>query len=173
MTGGTRELSDLDRRRRVRPAAATRADPGDLDPDATRHARARGARSGPSVGLDVPGFKAFVPPAPFEIPAPAKAAIAEYWKDPVANGDATPSPTAEPVPCHRFRLGSGPDATEIRGLDRDGAAGLAAALREPVRYGTLRDELTLPQVQLLKRLLRAGMVTVADAAAADDPQLAA
>jgi flavin-dependent dehydrogenase len=165
MTGGTRRLSDLDADGAY-ATAATRADPGEPDPDATL-TLAPGVRVRAGIGLDVPGFKAFVPPAPFDLPAPAKAAIAEYWKDPVANGDATPSPTAEPLPCHRFRLGAGPDALEIRGLDRDGAPALAAALREPVRYGTLRDELTLPQLQLLKRLLRAGMVGVEDAVADD------
>jgi len=162
MTGGSGELSDLDADGAY-ATAATQADPGEPHPGAAV-TLAPGATVRAGVGLDLPGFKAFIPPAPFDLPAPAKAAIAEYWKDPIANGDATPSPTTEPVPCQRFCLGAGPDAVEIRGLDRDGAAELAAALREPVAYGTLRDRLGLPQVQLLKRLLRAGIVTVADEA---------
>ncbi len=161
MTAGTRRMSDLDQDGAFTTAAA-QADPGEPQPDTMLELSPQ-VRIRPGIGLDVPGFKAFVPPPPFELPEPVKAAIAEYWKDPVANGHVAPSPTAEPLPCHRFTLGAGPDATEVRGLDRDGAADLVTALGGgPVSYRTLRDTLSLPQLQLLKRLLRAGMVTVAE-----------
>jgi hypothetical protein len=110
------------------------------------------------VGLDVPGFKAFVPPPPFEMPEQLKAAIAEYWKDPIANGSVAPSPTDEPTPCHRFTL---PDGSEVLGLDRDGAEELVRVLEEgPEQYGKLEGKLSVPQLQTLKRLIRAGMVSV-------------
>jgi hypothetical protein len=106
----------------------------------------------------VPGFKAFIPPPPFDLPAPAKAAIARYWEDPLAGGHLVPSPADEPVPCHRFFLGAD---VEIRGLDRDGAAELARVLQDgPVRYGEFATTATFPQLQLLKRLIRAGVITV-------------
>lgn len=155
MTSGSRRMADLDSEGPF-VAATARADPGDPGPGAELRLAA-GVRIRAGVGLDVPGFKAFVPPPPFEVPEQVKSAIAEYWKDPVANGDLAPSPTAEPVPCHRFSLGD----AEIRGLDRDGAGELADALAAgPVRH----DSLTVPQLIVVKRLLRAGMVTVTELA---------
>ena len=73
-----------------------------------------------------------------------------------------PSPTEEPLPCHRISLGDDVE-TEIRGLDRDGTAELLARLSPgPVTYAELTSGLSVPQAQLLKRLLRAGMVTAAE-----------
>jgi hypothetical protein len=109
-----------------------------------------------SVGLEVPGFKAFIPPAPYEVPDPVKAAIAHYWKDPVANGDAVPSPNGTPQPCHRFTLAD----AEVTGLDRDGAGEVAEILAGgAIRFDELVTNLNFPQLQLVKRLLRAGIVT--------------
>lgn len=116
------------------------------------------------VALDVPGFKAFIPPPPFDLPPEAKAAIAEYWRDPVANAHLVTSPTEVTVPCHRFSLDGDP-ASEIRGLDRDGAGELAELLAHgPVSYAELVAGLSVPQTQLLKRLLRAGLVTMVEPA---------
>jgi flavin-dependent dehydrogenase len=160
ITSGSRRMADLDANGPFAAAAAL-AEPEDLRPD-TRVELAADARVRPGPGLDVPGFKAFIPPPPFDLPAPVKAAIATYWEDPVANGHIAPSPTAEPVPCRRFST----PAQEVRGLDRDGAAELAELLtRGPVRYQDLVDTLTLPQLQLFKRLYRAGVVTVAASSA--------
>jgi flavin-dependent dehydrogenase len=156
MTSGTRKMSDLDSAGPFVRATAM-AEPDELDPD-TQLALSEQTAVRPGVGLDVPGFKAFIPPAPFELPEPVKAAIAEYWKDPVANGHVVPSPTEEPLPCHRFTLD---DGTEVRGLDRDGTEELVRLLEAgPTAYGKLADALSLPQLQTLKRLIRAGMVTV-------------
>jgi flavin-dependent dehydrogenase len=157
MTSGTRELSDLDSNGPFRRAAAL-AEPDELDPE-TEVALSTDTTVTPGPGLDVPGFKAFVPPPPFEMPDFLKAAIAEYWKDPVANGAVAPSPTDETSPCHRFTLAG----NQVSGLDRDGAAELVRVLEEgPEQYGKLAVKLSLPQLQLLKRLIRAGMVTVVD-----------
>jgi flavin-dependent dehydrogenase len=155
ITSGSRKLADLDREGPFAAAAAL-AEPDDLRPDSELvFAAGVEVRSGP--GLDVPGFKAFIPPPPFDLPPPLKAAIATYWEDPVANGDLAPSPGAEPIACQRFSTGT----QEIRGLDRDGAAELAELFTGgPVRYQDLLDRLTLPQLQLFKRLYLAGVVTV-------------
>ncbi|GAB1515174.1 NAD(P)/FAD-dependent oxidoreductase [Actinophytocola sp. KF-1] len=157
ITSGSRRMADLDRNGPFAAAAAL-AEPDDLRPD-TEVVFAPGVRVRPGPGLDVPGFKAFIPPPPFDLPRPVKEAIARYWEDPIANGHLAPSPTAEPVACRRFSTA----AQEVRGLDRDGAAELADLLaRGPVRYQDLVDRLTLPQLQLFKRLYRAGVVTVAE-----------
>ena len=110
--------------------------------------------------LDVPGFKAFIPPAPFDLPEELKAGITRYWRDPVANADATFSPLAEPVPCHRFSVADDPAGTQVLGLDRDGAAELVELLASGTATMTLLDgRLGIGGMQLLMRLLRAGMVT--------------
>jgi flavin-dependent dehydrogenase len=116
-----------------------------------------------SLALDVPGFKAFIPPPPFDVPEPVKAAIADYWVDPVATGDALPGPHDRPVPCLRIER-TAPDGTttteSIHGIDfRDGVEELWALLAAgPVRWGDLAARLSGPQLLLLKRLRRAGLV---------------
>jgi len=156
MTSGSRQLADLDRSGPF-VQAATQAEPDELDPE-TPVALAPQVSVRAGFGLDVPGFKAFVPPPPFEMPAELKAGIAKYWRDPVANADAAPSPTADPQPCHRF---TSADGTEVRGLDRDGTEELAQLLATgPEKYGKLAGSLSLPQLQTLKRLIRAGLVAV-------------
>jgi flavin-dependent dehydrogenase len=162
ITSGTRRMADLDASGPF-VVAATMAEPDAPAPD-SRVVLDPEVQVRRGVALDVPGFKAFVPPPPFDLPPEAKAAIARYWEDPVANGDVVVSPTAHPLPCHRFALPDQP-GTEVRGLDRDGTAELVARLSgDPVPYAELVAGLTVPQVQLLKRLLRAGMVTVTESA---------
>jgi flavin-dependent dehydrogenase len=163
ITGGSRRIADLDHGGPFVSASAM-AELDEPHPDAELALSAE-TRVRRGVGLDVPGFKAFIPPPPFDLPTIAKDAIARYWEDPIASGRLVPSPTDEPVPCHRFSFGDGPADVEIRGLDRDGAAGLVRSLRAgPIRYRELVDLLTIPQLQLLKRLVRAGMVTVVESA---------
>jgi flavin-dependent dehydrogenase len=162
ITNGTRRMSDL---HAAGPfvVASSLAEPDEPEP-ASLLVLDRGTTVRTGVALDVPGFKAFIPPPPFDLPPEAKSAIAEYWRDPVANARLAQSPTDSTVPCHRFCFDGDPDS-EIRGLDRDGAGELAALLAEgPISYAELIAGLSVPQTQLLKRLLRAGMVTVAEPA---------
>jgi hypothetical protein len=116
------------------------------------------------VGLDAPGFKAVLPPPPFTIPPAYQAAITKYWEDPVANGEGVPNPVGAPAPCHRFSLRDVPDL-EVRGLDRQGAAELLELLTgEELTYGELIAKLTFAQQQILKRLVRSGLVISRSAA---------
>jgi flavin-dependent dehydrogenase len=164
ITSGTGRMADLDRSgnfiraaEMAEPAAPDAGTVLSLSPSVS-------VRQG--VGLDVPGFKAFIPPPPFELPAELKAAIARYWQDPGANGGALPSPAAEPVPCHRFFFHDQTDEVEVRGLDRDGTAELWQMLTtEPLTMQQYEERLSIPQLQLLKRLLRAGMVTAGQTSA--------
>ncbi len=158
ITGGTRRIEDLDPQGPF-IAATAMAQPDAPDPDALV-TLAAGVSVRTGLALDVPGFKAFVPPPPYEIPAEAKAAIARYWEDPVKNGDSVP-PTALPVPCHRFELeGRGPEE-QVCALDRDGAAELWSLLRAGrTTFAGLERALSEPQRQVFKRLQRAGMIRV-------------
>lgn len=161
ITSGTRKMADLHETGPFVVASAL-AEPAEPQPE-TMVTLSQDTVIRRGVALDVPGFKAFIPPPPFELPPDLKAAIAEYWRDPVANGAMAPSPTESPLPCHRFSLGDA--ESEIRGLDRDGTAELVALLSNgPVSYAELVAGLAFPQSQLLKRLLRAGMVTIAEPA---------
>jgi flavin-dependent dehydrogenase len=164
ITQGSRNISDLDPEGPF-VAAAAMADPeGQLRAD-TVLALAADATVREGVGLEVPGFKAFIPPPPYEMPEEVKAAIARYWEDPVANGDAVPSPNGAPQPCFRFALDGGD--VEVTSLTRDGAGEVAELLsRGPVRFDELVTDLAFPQLQLVKRLLRAGIVVTAQATAA-------
>ncbi|MCA1220284.1 NAD(P)/FAD-dependent oxidoreductase [Streptomyces sp. 8L] len=115
-----------------------------------------------AVALDVPGFKAFVPAPPFDtdVDEKTKASYGRYWSDPVAHGDEVVSPVDSPTMAYRFSRSDGEDSTEVRGLAREGAEELLGILRAgaaPMRQ--LEDKLTAAQLQLLKRLARAGMVT--------------
>jgi len=160
ITGGTRNMADLHATGPFMVASAM-AEPDEPNPD-TMLTLAPQTHVRRSLALDVPGFKAFIPPPPFDLPSELKSAIARYWEDPVANGHLVRSPTEEPLPCHRFSLSDQP-GTEVRGLDRDGTAELIALLSQgPVSYAELAAALTFPQSQLLKRLLRAGMVVTAE-----------
>lgn len=65
------------------------------------------------------------------------------------------TPNGAPQPRHRFALGE----VAVSGVDRGGAGLLAELLRSgPVRFETLVTRLEFPQLVLLKRLLRAGVV---------------
>jgi hypothetical protein len=117
------------------------------------------------IGLDVPGFKGFLPVPPFdsEIDEETRATIAKYWADPVANGDAVPSPAAEPVAAYRFSFADGRSDTQIRGLAREGTAQLLEILATGPTMRQLENKLTAIQQHFLRRLMRAGMVTAATA----------
>ncbi|NUT46143.1 MAG: NAD(P)/FAD-dependent oxidoreductase, partial [Saccharothrix sp.] len=130
---------------------------------------AAGVTARETVGLDAPGFKASIPFPPFdaEVDDEERAAVARYWTDPIGNGDAVVSPVAAPAPALRFGFADRPDAPEVRGLAREGAVELLDILRSrSASWQLLEGKLTAAQLQLLKRLMRAGMVT-ADALPAD------
>jgi hypothetical protein len=143
------------------PRASERAEPAPLDPDAVL-ALAPGVAVREGVGMDVPGFKGFVPAPPFDndIDDKVRTGIATYWSDPVANGDAVTSAVAEPVPAYRFSFADGRVDTEIRGLAREGTAELLAILESGATIGQLEDKLTAAQHHFLKRLMRADMVAM-------------
>ncbi len=166
MTHGTRRYEDLHeegpfRRARVlaEPINLQLSDILELAPSATWRE---------SVALDVPGFKAFVPPPAFELPAKVKAGIAEYWQDPVANSASAPAPHASPLPCRRLFVEGAERRQEVRSInERDGGSVLWEALRSgPVTYGDLVARVPAATGLLLKQLVRAGVVIVnADVAA--------
>jgi flavin-dependent dehydrogenase len=161
ITEGTGLMSDLDAEGPF-VQRSQQAEPRQLRPEATV-TLADGVEVRHGVALDVPGFKAFIPPPPFGLPDELKQAITRYWQDLPANGDRLPDPVREPIPCHRFFLAGRPDVPEIRGLDRDGAAELWQLLRSgPVPMRELDERLTIPQRQLLKRMLRARMLLVSE-----------
>ncbi|MDX8048552.1 NAD(P)/FAD-dependent oxidoreductase [Lentzea sp. BCCO 10_0798] len=137
-----------------RPARTT--DPFDPDTVLSLHPEVRLRQS---VALDVPGFKGFLPAPPFDedVDDETRAAMARYWADPVANGDALASPVARPVPAYRFAFGG----TEIRGLAREGSAELLSLLSSGVTAEQLNDKLSGIQHHLFQRLVRAGMVIAA------------
>jgi flavin-dependent dehydrogenase len=165
MTRGTRKLQDLDRQGPFMRAhaIALQAEPDDemlvsLSPDVEIRE---------AVGVDIPGFKAFIPPPPFELPEPVKQGIAQYWVDPVKYADSAPSPHQEPLRCFRFQRRGHPHGTFVRTIEeRDGGLGLYALLaRGPRTLGELKREMTEPQSRLLQKLLVAQLVTVEPAAA--------
>ncbi|MFG3618293.1 NAD(P)/FAD-dependent oxidoreductase [Nocardia sp. NPDC047654] len=154
MTKGTRDPRDLATEgpylRAYTAADAVELAPEDivtLSPD---------ARIRTGVAADIPGFKGMSPP--FEIPQAAREGLAAYWRDPIANSEAAPSPLADTVDCHRIYSASDP-GNEVRCLDRDGGKELWETLnRGPARWSELAPRLTVLQGRALKRLLRAGLV---------------
>ncbi|MFF3227236.1 NAD(P)/FAD-dependent oxidoreductase [Nocardia suismassiliense] len=155
MTAGSQDPGDLATAGPYRRAVSA-ADAVLLEPDNTLalapHTR---IRSGSAV--DIPGFKGMSPP--FEIPQEARAGLARYWTDPIANANATPAPLAEVVPCQRFYSATDPDV-EVRCLERDAGEHLWQILSAgPVRWSELAPKLTLWQGRTVKRLIRAGLVT--------------
>lgn len=166
MTRGTRLRSDLDDEGNFRQAELL-ADPGPIaDEQLLRLVPAARVRS--SVALDVPGFKAFIPPPPFDLPPEAKQAISEYWRNVVAYGGAAPDPHGRPIPCLRFYLEGAPAEEHVTGIDeRDGSARLWKLLEDgPIPYARLVDGVGEATLSVLRQLLRAGIVTVDAKAAA-------
>ena len=154
VTTGTGQLSDLDPEGPFVRAAALADPEGRLTADTELTLPAE-ATVRPGVSLEVPGFKAAIPPAPYEIPPELTTAITHYWRDPIANGHTLTTPNGAPQPSHRFALGG----AEVAGLDRDGAGDLAKILSNgPIRFDDLVTRLSFPQLVLLKRLLRAGII---------------
>ncbi|WP_280302911.1 NAD(P)/FAD-dependent oxidoreductase [Nocardia abscessus] len=156
MTKGTRDPRDLATEgpylRAFTAADAVDLGPGDmvaLSPDARIRA---------GLAADIPGFKGMSPP--FEIPQAAREGLARYWRDPIANSDAAPSPLADPVPCHRIYSAADP-GIEVRCLERDGGEELWETLnRGAARWSELAPQLSVLQGRALKRLIRAGLVVV-------------
>lgn len=156
MTRDTYQQQDLDPNGPYMQALGM-ADPGDpADDDVLR--LVEGATARESLGVDLPGFKGSLPPVSFEVPQEYRDAVARYWSDPVANGDAVPSPLAEAKPCHRFSAGDGGD--EVRSFpDQDGGIGVWEALSGgPRSYRELRTSLNPAQLVFLKLLMRSGVV---------------
>ncbi|MFF2518409.1 hypothetical protein [Streptomyces sp. NPDC058086] len=142
--------------------AAERAGTTDLESEAVP-VLAAGVVVRESVGLDVPGFKGFLPAAPFDedIDEKTRDAIATYWSDPIEHANAVASPVAGPVPAFRFSKGAEP-GDEIRGLAREGAYELMGLLGQGLTMQQLDHRLSFIQRHLLRRMIRAGMVTAAD-----------
>lgn len=130
-----------------------------VDPDAML-GLAPGVVVRTGAGMDVPGFKGFLPAAPFdsEVDASTRAAIAEYWANPIANGDVISSPVGEPLTAYRFSFADGRADTRVRGLEREGTAELLDILSTGLTMRQMEDKLTPIQQHFLRRLLRAGMV---------------
>lgn len=157
MTKGSRDPRDLATEGPYL-RAFTAADAVELTPHAlvslSPNARIRSA-----LAADIPGFKGMSPP--FEIPQEARAGLAEYWRDPIANADAAPSPLADTVSAHRIYSVIDP-AVEVRCLERDGGQALWDILSlGPISWTELAPKLTVLQGRSLKRLIRSGLV-VAD-----------
>lgn len=167
LAGG--KLQDLDREGPLRRNMSL-ADPEEPDAGEVLALSPRAAVR-ESIGLEVPGFKASIPPPPFELPAQLRDAIARYWLAPMENGATIPSPLAQPRPCHRFYFGDDPDGASVRSMDyRDRGLELWALLEQGrMNYGELTRAITGPQARVLKRLLRAGLATVQAAPATVAP----
>ncbi|MGW6427384.1 NAD(P)/FAD-dependent oxidoreductase [Nocardia sp. NPDC055053] len=157
MTKGSRDVRDLATEGPYL-RAFTAADAVDLAPDALVSLSPNACiRQAPAA--DIPGFKGMSPP--FEIPQEARDGLAEYWRDPLANADAAPSPLADTVPSYRIHSATDPDI-EVRCLERDGGKELWDLLADgAVRWSELAPELTVLQGRTVKRLVRAGLVLVA------------
>ncbi|MFR9772940.1 NAD(P)/FAD-dependent oxidoreductase [Nocardia sp. SC052] len=154
MTKGTRDPRDLANEGPYL-RAFTAADAVELAQDHIV-ALSPDARIRTGVAADIPGFKGMSPP--FEIPQVVRDGLAAYWRDPIANSDAAPSPLADAVACHRIYSAADPDI-EVRCLERDGGEQLWETLnRGPARWSELAPQLTVLQGRALKRLIRAGLV---------------
>jgi hypothetical protein len=156
MTRGSGQLSELDREGPYM-RARSQAEPATVGGDAVVMLTPTAAvREG--IGLDVPGFKSFVPPPPFTIPPDAMDMIARYWRNPVVAGPSTPGPLDQAVPCLRFEGTNG----AVRSLpDRDAGDILWSRLSSgPITYSKLCDGLDAPAILLLDQLRLAGVVEI-------------
>jgi len=110
--------------------------------------------------IDVPGFKASLPP--LEPPRAVREMVAEYWRDPVANGHMIPFHYDHAIPCARFvkLKDDGTFAVNVPFADPQGGADdLFRKLKAgPIRYERLVGDLRPGQRRLLKQLLVAGLV---------------
>lgn len=156
MTKGTRDPRDLATEgpylRALTAADAVELEPGDL------LGLASAARIRSAVAVDIPGFKGTS--APFDVSQEVRDGLADYWRDPIANADAAAAPLAETVSCHRIYSADDP-TIEVRCLEREGGQELWDSLKNgPVRWSAIGHTLTALQGRSLKRLIRAGLVTV-------------
>ncbi|CAL9294924.1 tryptophan 7-halogenase [Streptomyces sp. NPDC050585] len=150
------------------PFMAAYAEANDLALDAdTKVALKQNVAVLKGPALDIPGFKAAIPPDPDLMPEEEQKAIAAYWADPVANGGLVESPLDRTLAAHRFHFTDDPEGAQVRGLDeREGAADLWERLRGgPVLWRELVQDLHDGQQRLLKRLLHAGMLDLGTHAA--------
>lgn len=140
------------------------ADPGRIGDD-DHIGLTPGATIRKSIGLDIPGFKGFAPPPPFELSEEEHAALTKYWEDPVANGDAVVSPLSQPLACHRYSVEGSASGVEVRSFDVvDGGKVVWDCLSDGgMRYGELSKALNETQLHLVKLLWRTGVVTVTPA----------
>ncbi len=138
-----------------------------LGPDATVKLAA-GVTVTAGLGLDVPGFKAAVPPIPELMSEEEQKAAAKYWSDPVRYADITPSSLGRTLPCHRFFFQDDPDGPQVRGIDTwDGAAEIAKRLHNgPVGWQELIGSLDNAGQRFVRRLLHAGMLDLGGAGVA-------
>ncbi|MFE6776288.1 NAD(P)/FAD-dependent oxidoreductase [Streptomyces sp. NPDC057702] len=116
-------------------------------------------------GLDVPGFKAAIPPDPDLMSAEEQAGAAQYWTDPVRYADSTPSSLGRTLPCHRFSFPDDADRAPVRGVDTwDSAAEIADRLGQgPIGWQDLIRSLDGGGQRFLRRLLHAGMLDLGGA----------
>lgn len=121
-----------------------------------------------SIGLDIPGFKGYVPPPLVPVTEGERAAIADFWRDPVANGDLLESPLAQTIPCHRFVRFDGGEEFHVRSLwGPEVTVGLWEVLQEgPLTFAAACERLTPAQLALLSSLVRSGIAELETPASA-------
>jgi flavin-dependent dehydrogenase len=163
MTSGSLRMADLSQAGPFMKSLGTLARIEPAEDDLLRLAPGLRLRQGASV--DVPGFKASIPPD--FLPPEIKAAIAEYWRRLPEPLPGMPSPNAEPATYGRVWAVERPQAA-IRFFDPfEGGSALVAALEgRQVRYGELKRSLAPPTLRLLKRMIAGEMVEVRAAAEA-------
>lgn len=157
MTSGSLRMGDLSQSGRFMKSLGdlARIEPGERDLlHLPADLRVRYGRT-----VDVPGFKASIPPA--FLPAEIKGAIAEYWRRLPEPLPGMPSPNAAAAPYGRISLGRRPEA-QLRFFDQfEGGGALVAALEGGgVQYGELKRSLGGPALRLLKRMIAGGMAEV-------------
>lgn len=125
--------------------------------------RAEGASVRESMSIDLPGFKAALPPLSFDVPQEFRNLVVKYWDDPVSNGTMLEHPFSTAMKCHRF---TGPGEEMRSFADQDGGIHIWNALgEEGRRFDELSAELSPVQVFFLKLMIRFGLVSVEPAAA--------
>ncbi len=160
MTYGSRDIDDLDNEGAF--MSARRIALGGKLPDDVIIELAPDVVCESSYALDIPGFKAFRPPPPFDLSDEVNQAIAQYWRDPVAHGEAVPAPHDAPLPCDRFVFRGREDQAEVRSIAmRDNGRAVYEILQKgAISYGKICAQLSVIQIGLLTKLIHAGMVLV-------------